>query len=404
MTDTPSTTCPVRDNVDRRKTAKLAQESNKVEEGAHWVKQPAVARKVLRSKFALQAGASADMLKYKNPEQMPVFFLDGTEHANKRRTSLRFLSPKAVSEKHFDVMRWVTDELLAEFQQRGSAKLEDLSFRLAVEVVGEILGLTNSSQAGKVRRIQWVLHSSITSARNTVLARFWLNLRRVFFTGLFFLFDVRPAMKARKIAPKDDAISTYIEQGYTNTAIIVECLTYGTAGMLTTREFIIMAAWYLFEDAALRQRFLAADAAEQIAILLEIVRLEPIAAKIMRRVNEEVEGLQDAPIPAGEKYDIDIRTLNMQEELVGECPFAVDPDRAKRQNDSGRFFSFGDGPHGCPGWQVALHETRIFLEKLFLLPGLKLEREPDITWNPMVHGYELRNAQISCDKVNAHGA
>jgi cytochrome P450 len=387
------------DNVDRRKTAKLALANNKAEEGAHWVKQPEVARKVLRSKFALQAGASADMLQYKNPEQMPVFFLDGVEHANKRRSSLRFLSPKAVSERHFEVMRRVSDELLADFQKRGSAKLEDISFQLAVEVVGEILGITESNQAGKIQRIQWVLHSSITTARNTPMARFWLNLKRVFFTGLFFLFDVRPAIKARKIAPKDDAISTYIEQGYTNTAIIVECLTYGTAGMLTTREFIIMAAWYLFEDVALRERFLAADTAEQMAILLEIVRLEPIAAKIMRKVDEEVEGFEGTTVPAGEKFDIDIRTLNVREDLVGECPFALDPDRARRQNDSGRFFSFGDGPHGCPGWQVALHETRIFLEKFFRLPGLKLERDPDLGWNAMVHGYELRNANISCDKV-----
>ena len=79
--------------------------------------------------------------------------------------------------------------------------------------------------------------------------------------------------------------------------------------------------------------------------------------------------------------------------------WSVNPERAKRQQDTGRFISFGDGPHSCPGWQVALHETRIFLAQLFLVPGIKLEREPDITWNDMVHGYELRNAKISCDNA-----
>lgn len=399
MTVASESGCPLHDNVDRRKTAKIAFENTRLEEGAHWVKAPGIAQRILRSKKARQAGAGADLLHYKSPEQAPVFFLDGEDHTSKRRQSQRFLSPKAVSEQHYIVMRRVTDELLDEFRQQGSARLEDLSFRLAVEVVGEILGLTNSNQEGKVRRIGWVLHSSISRARNNALSRLWLNLRRVFFTGVFFLFDVRPAMKARKKAPKDDAISTYIEEGYTNTAIIIECLTYGTAGMLTTREFITMTAWYLFEDLALRQRFLAGNTKEQLAILMEILRLEPIAAKIMRRVDEAVEGVADTPLQPGEKYDIDIRSINVNEEFAGECPFAVDPDRAKRQKNSGRYLSFGDGPHGCPGWLVALNETRIFLEQLFQVPGLKLESAPDISWNEMVNGYELRNAVISCDKM-----
>ena len=68
---------------------------------------------------------------------------------------------------------------------------------------------------------------------------------------------VRPAIKASKANPKDDAISSFIEDGYSNVAIIIECLTYGSAGMLTTREFITMTSWYLFENQPLRERFFA---------------------------------------------------------------------------------------------------------------------------------------------------
>ena len=178
----------------------------------------------------------------------------------------------------------------------------------------------------------------------------------------------------------------------------MDCLTYGTAGMITTREFIVMAAWYLFEDLELRERFLSGDSQDQLAVLMEILRLEPVAAMIHRRVAEPVEDAEGTTHPAGEKFGIDIRTSNVDEEFVGECPFKVDPDRAKRMKDTGRYMSFGDGPHACPGWQVALHETRIFLAMLFKVPGLKLEREPDIGWNEQVKGYELRNAIISCDK------
>lgn len=399
MTTSAEAKCPVHDNVDRRKTAKIAEQHHHCEEGSHWVDKAAVARKILCNKHAVQAGASADMLEYKNPEHAPVFFLDGKDHFNKRRKSQRFLSPKAVNDQHYKVMESVTKRLLDELQHNGSAKLEDISFQLAVEVVGEILGLTESNQQGKIRRIQWVLHSSISQAKNNVLSRAWLNARRVFFTGLFFWFDVRPAIKARKKSPKDDAISTYIQEDYGNTAIIIECLTYGTAGMLTTREFIIMCAWYMLESPELAKEFLEGDSKKQLAILMEILRLEPIAAKVMRRVHDEVEGVENQPLPAGERYEIDIRNVNLDEEFVGECPFAIDPERATKQKDTGRFYSFGDGPHGCPGWQVALHETRIFLTHFLQVPGIKMDREPDITWNDMLNGYELRNAMISCDKV-----
>lgn len=399
MNEAVTSGCPVHANVDRRKSAPIAIANTRPEPGAHWVKQATVSRKILRSIQARQAGAGAERLHYKNPEHAPVFFLDGPEHFRKKQKTQRFLSPKAVSEQHFQIMERVSRELLDGFQREGRAKLEDLSFQLAIEVVGEILGLTESDQAGRARRIQRVLYASISQSRPGLPA-LWTNLRRMVHMGVFFLRDVRPAIAARRKAPKDDAISFYIEEGYSNLAIVVECLTYGTAGMLTTREFITMVAWYLFEDAALRQRFLDGDVKDQLAVLMEILRLEPVAAMIHRRVHEPVEGVGDAPLPAGELYGIDIRAANVDEALVGECPFAVDPDRAKRQKDIGRYLSFSDGPHSCPGWLVALHETRIFLAQLFRVPGIRLEREPDMSWNPQLMSYELRNADITCDSAN----
>ncbi len=398
MTDSAASGCPMQGGSDRRKSAAIAERNNRLDPGAHLVNKAEVARKILRSKNALQAGAGAEFIKYENPEHAPVFFLEGDDHFRKRQKTQRFLSPKAVTEQHYRIMERLSDELLADFRTRGRAKLEEISFQLAIEVVGEILGLTNSDQAGRARRIQRVLYASIAKNRSG-LAGMLLNLRRAIHTGIFFLMDVRPAIAARKKAPKEDAISFYLEEGYSKTAIVIECLTYGTAGMLTTREFIIMVAWYLFEDAALRQRFLDGDMRDQLAILMEILRLEPVAAMIYRRVNEEVEGMEPSPLPAGELYGIDIRGTNIDEAMVGECPFAVDPDRAKRQKDIGRYLSFSDGIHSCPGWQVALHETRVFLQKLFEVPGLKLEREPDIGWNDQLKSYELRNAIISCDRT-----
>jgi len=400
MDTTVAPRCPVQDKEDRRKSAPIALQNTQPEPGEHWVKKAGIARKILRSKNARQAGASAELVHYKNPEHAPVFFLDGDEHFNKRRKTQRFLSPQAISDQHHVIMSKVTGELIEKLKQQGHAKLEDLSFTLAIEVVGEILGLTNSNQANRAMRIQRVLFASIARSGTSPLSRMWLNVKRAFHLGVFFLADVRPAINARKIEPRGDAISFYIEEGYSHMAIVIECLTYGTAGMLTTREFIIMTAWYLFENESLRERFLNGDMKTQLSVLMEILRLEPVAAMVHRRMHEAVEGVEEKPLPPGEKYGIDIRAANTDVEMVGDCPFAVDPDRAARQKDSGRYLSFGDGQHSCPGWQVALQETRIFLEQLFRVQGIKLDRNPDISWNSALGSYELRNAEISCARVD----
>lgn len=46
---------------------------------------------------------------------------------------------------------------------------------------------------------------------------------------------MKPAIEARKKSPRNDAISFFLEDGCSNKTIIIECLTYGTAGMLTMR-------------------------------------------------------------------------------------------------------------------------------------------------------------------------
>ncbi len=396
MSDQQAGGCPMHDNVDRRKSAALAARHTRPMDGAHWVRSALTARQILRHPSALQAGAGAEALHIDNPEHAPVFFLDGKAHQVKRAKTAKFLSPQAVSSRHYQVMEAVTDELLRDFQARGRVKLEDLSFELAVAVVSEILGLTNSNQAARAKRIQRVLFSTL--GRSKVGLSGLLNKTRAAFHSLVFLaLDVKPAMKERRAAPKNDAISFFIEEGYSNKAVMIECLTYGTAGMMTTREFIVMAAWYLFEQPDLRQRYLEGDEKVQLAILMEIVRLEPVAAMVHRRVGDEWVDAEGQPQPAGELYGVDIRAGNVDEALVGECPFAVDPERGARQKNPGRFLSFGEGPHSCPGWQVALHETRIFLDRLFRVPGLQLGQEPELGWNPDLLSYELRNAWIRCD-------
>src|SRR6185503_9143247 len=122
---------------------------------------------------------------------------------------------------------------------------------------------------------------------------------------LFYVPDVRRAGRERRKQRREDIISQTLDKGYSERAIMIECLTYATAGMVTTREFIVMVAWYMFDRPELRGRFLAADEQGQMVILQEILRLEPIAALIYRRVEEDIEASSQGTVRAGAQFAVD---------------------------------------------------------------------------------------------------
>jgi cytochrome P450 len=204
----------------------------------------------------------------------------------------------------------------------------------------------------------------------------------------FYRKDLGPAVRARRATDRDDVIGYLVRNNYSTKAMIIECLTYAGAGMLTTREFIVMCAWHLFDNPDLRQRFLGGDEREQFAILYEVLRLEPVAAMLSRKPADRPE----------EIYELDVRAANTDEAVTGPNPFALDPGRARRMRTEPAYMSFGDGHHRCPGAQVALHETRVFLDALLRVPGIRLATPPEILWNNTIGSYELRGAVVACDR------
>ena len=387
-----STTCPFDASRDDRKSARLAAERTRPEPGAQLVGSFATAREVLRNVAMKQGGAGADLIDTGDPEKVPVFYLDGEVHKRKRSQLARFFTPKAIAGRYRAVMESTTDTLLAGLQAKGEGPLDQISFRLAVAVAAEIVGLKDSDPIGMAARIKATL-ASMGNHRRRGLARIVGMLAQRYHALAFFVRDVRPAIKARRKSRQEDIISHLIDENYPDTAILIECMTYAAAGMVTTREFITMAAWHLFDRDDLRQRFVAGAEDDQFAILNEILRLEPIAALLHRRASEAT------PVAsAGTLLAIDIRAANNDEAVTGACPFALDPDRAARMKITASYLSFGDGNHRCPGQQVALSETRIFLDRLLRLPGIRLVRPPTIGWCEDLMGYELRDAIVACDR------
>jgi cytochrome P450 len=387
-----STSCPFDASRDDRKSARLAAERTRPEPGAQIVGSFAMAREILRNVAMKQGGAGADLIDTGDPEKVPVFYLDGEVHKRKRSELARFFTPKAIAGRYRAVMESTTDALLATLQAKGEGLLDQISFQLAVAVAAEIVGLTDSDPVGMAARIKATL-ASIGNHRRKGLARLIGLLAQRYRALAFFLRDVRPAIKARRKNRREDIISHLIDENYPDTAILIECMTYAAAGMVTTREFIVMAAWHLFDRDDLRQRFVTGSEDDQFTILQEILRLEPIAALLHRRASAATPVLS-----AGTLLAIDIRAANTDEAVTGPCPFALDPDRAARMKVNASYLNFGDGNHRCPGQQVALSETRVFLDRLLRLPGIRLVREPSMGWCEDLMSYELRDAIIACDR------
>jgi cytochrome P450 len=392
--DPLSGACPRDASRDDRKSARLAAENLDVPPGAAVVRTFAFGREILRSPAMRQAIAlGADRFDLGDPETAPVIFLDGEPHRRKRTAIAKFFTPKAVETRHRSIMERVTDELLTRFQAKGVARLDEISLELAVAVASEIVGLTESSRAAMARRISSSFSTS-TARRQGRLGKAIANAAVTLKHLRFFYTDVRPAIRARRKARRDDVISQLLDQGASEKAIMIECTVYASAGMVTTREFIVMAAWHLFGREDVTRRFLDGDEDAQTAILEEILRLEPVAGMLYRKAAEDVTTCAGGPVKAKTQFVLDIRAANGDEAAVGACPYALDPDRGK---SVGSQLSFGDGPHRCPGAQVALQETRIFLDRLLRLPGIRLERAPDMVWNGSLMSYELRNAVVACE-------
>lgn len=397
---TPAAGCPVHQGRDDRKSARLAEAHLTPQEGARTITAFGLARDVLRSPKVRQAGAPGSQVdegaEIKNPGDVSFFFLDGEEHRKRRAAVAGLFAPKTIVTRHQAVMKATMDEIVRRLQARGSAVLDELSWHMAVVVAADIIGLTDSDSTDNLaNRVKAVLDSSMVVTRNPIRKALFMA-RMMLRVGAFWKHDLAPAIAARRAAPRDDVISYMVRENYSKKGMIMEALSYGGAGMMTTREFIVMCAWHLFDRPELRARFLNGEESDQFAILEEILRLEPVASLVHRRAAEDVEA-KDGTVRQGEVVCVSIRDANVDEAITGPCPFELDPDRARRMKVVGPYMSFSDGPHRCPGAQVALHETRIFLDRLFRLPGIRMEKEPAISWNPHIQGYELRGCVVACD-------
>ena len=159
-------------------------------------------------------------------------------------------------------MSRLADEQCDVLRSRGEADLWRLAFGLAVNVTCEIIGLTDGrgSTAKRLNRFfENIPDGPVSRSPRSV----WNGLRSNFAMASFYWRDVRPSVAARRRRRQDDLITHLIGEGCSNGEILGECVTFGAAGMVTTREFVTLAAWHLFTDDDLRHAYVTGEEKER---------------------------------------------------------------------------------------------------------------------------------------------
>ena len=378
-------------SADTRKTAPIASQYVRPGKTTHLVSDYPAARELLRSSKVRQAGAGTDLLDISKTEEVGLFYLDGEAHRKKRAVISKYFTLRIIETRYHDIMVRTTDRLLEKLRRDGQGYLDKMGFELAVAVASEVIGLQHDDLEGLAARV--------AATQGEADGRLPVKDSEDAAIRTFFEVDVKPSIELRRAKRGEDVISRLLDDGWSDRAILTEVIAYSVAGMATTREFLAMTAWYLFERPELLERFRTGSEDEQFAILEEVLRLEPIVGALIRHAAEDIDSPVCGHIAKGTRIVIDVRAANMDESATGACPHLIDPDRAKTTPDRSGFMSFGDGPHRCPGAQLSFHEARIFFQKLFAVPGIKLEKVPSIHWYRPISGYELHGALITCDKA-----
>ena len=411
MTPIVETATPGRDE---RKTAALASWSKQAplhptSGGTLEVHTYELARSVLRAPEVEQSGFGADIMRgmKRSLMRLPMLFLEGEQHQEQRRATARFFAPKWAEENYRELIERETSRLIEDLRNRGTCRLDSMAMDMSVAVAAEIVGLTEHLLPGMPERISsFLTNPPVGLPMSPKLV--WRMITSQAKLGMFYLLDVRPNIKSRRRTPRQDVISHLIGHGYKDSEILTECVLFGAAGMVTTREFITMAALHLIERPMLRDRFLLAGEDERRAILEEVLRLEPVIGKLYRRATSAFNLPNGEQVAVGQQFEVDVRSSNADEAAVGACPFQLDPDRAMPDSKTARAgMSFGDGRHRCPGAFIAMQESAVFLARLLALPGLRVVGTPSIAWSNLVGGYEFHECTVAVDSgatIAAHDA
>jgi len=377
---------------------------------ATWhVRSLALVREVLRRSGEVhQSGFASEAVRQSMPlKRWPVLWADGDEHRAQRTKVARYFAPKVVDTRYRELIETRADTFLARLDAGAPVDLSELTLHFSAQVAARVIGLTDSDQEAMANRLVGFFDQPAAVLEPGAAGwRRLLSLPAAIPGTLdllrFHLKDVRPALRTRRAVPREDVLSHLIAEGYSELEIVMECVTYAAAGMVTTREFLQVCAWHLLTDEALRAEFLAADSAGRQRILHELLRLEPVVGHLLRRAVVDVTlttEQSEVTIPAGDRLDLYIRAANADPAL-GEDRLRLCSGRDLPKGVRAEVMSFGDGPHRCPGNTIAMIETEVLLERVLRRP-VELVGQPRAEWEDIIAGYAIRGLVLQTSPAEA---
>ncbi|WP_226831201.1 cytochrome P450 [Brevibacterium sp. FME17] len=373
-------------------------------DGTMWrIRSYEAATTVLRTRHrTTQAGFTAEKIPRGYFRKHPILISDGDDHDSQRKEVARYFAPAVVSAKYGEFINERAQALVDCAVANGGLRLDEAALNYSVEVTAEIVGLTESSTDAMAKRLVGFFRQPPVDLAAPAMGRTRRQWAQAAVNGLlpigrFYVHDVQPAIRSRRIRRRDDVLSHLLSAGYSTADILVECVTYGTAGMVTTREFITMACWHLLTDEELGRRYTESSQPTRLKILEEIIRLDPVVGHLYRRAQADIEVSDNGcphTISAGDLIDVCVRQTNTDPHAMGTAPETINPGRDLGRGKAATGLSFSDGAHACPGQPLALYETDALVHKLLAI-GPRLLRKPEISWDNVIEGYRLRGMDLS---------
>lgn len=312
-----------------------------------------------------------------------VVSTDGADHRRHRAVLNRGLSTARVAAL-VPYARECARELVDGIEADGSAELvEAYARRLPGEVVGRLIGLDPQDVPAAVHggyRAEELLFRPMPPQAQAAAAADVVALQHL----------LDGYIRDRRAVPRDDLCSAMVaalapgdgeltlEQRHELVASLQNLLI---AGFLTTSAMIGSTLLHLLRDRA-QWEALRADPALVPAAVEEAARYDT-AVQAFRRTATRPVSLAGTKLPAGANVLVAYGSANRDEDRYERA------DRFDITRPAGpHHLSFGHGPHGCPGSQLAREQLRLTLE-LFVrrLPDLRLDPEaPAPTMRPtLIH-------------------
>ncbi|MBN6053989.1 cytochrome P450 [Nonomuraea sp. RK-328] len=276
--------------------------------------------------------------------------MDPPDHTRMRAIVARGFTARRVAALE-PMIRDIARGYVARAVEKGSFDFaQELSARIPLDVISELMGVPPSDRAGVRRR------SAPLTSRSEDGPRGPAAISEEAVRGLLSLGEYYASIVAeRRAAPRDDLVSVLVADGGLSDEEIVAFMFLLVGAGSETTTHLLNAAWYWgWREPAQRA---AAFGGAVVPWMEETLRYDTPAHGTARRLTEPTE-LYGTLLPAGTRMWLLVGSAN-RDERVFPAPDAYDLTR-----DTSRAISFGAGRHHCLGAPLARLEARVTLEEL----------------------------------------